>query len=163
MTTQIQMLKEILEDIPFIVCFHDLGYTMEWANRSCREFADFSTDAISDKSCYMVWRLGKPCTGCPMKQVIQTGVAQTVQLPQPEQFVWPHAQGTWILTLSPVKDKDNRVAGIIETAFEITTAQQALRSLRENEIRTRTAQSLSRIGHWELDIQTNKLYWSDEI
>ncbi|PXF59389.1 MAG: diguanylate cyclase [Deltaproteobacteria bacterium] len=39
----------------------------------------------------------------------------------------------------------------------------ALRALHRSEARLSQAQSIARLGNWERDIFSNKLYWSDEI
>ncbi|MDD5286197.1 MAG: PAS domain-containing protein, partial [Desulfuromonadaceae bacterium] len=36
-------------------------------------------------------------------------------------------------------------------------------SLRESEARLKEAQQIAHLGHWELDLQKNALYWSDEV
>ncbi len=37
------------------------------------------------------------------------------------------------------------------------------RAIKQNEKRLLDAQKMARIGNWELDIITNKMYWSDEV
>jgi diguanylate cyclase (GGDEF)-like protein/PAS domain S-box-containing protein len=42
-------------------------------------------------------------------------------------------------------------------------AEEQERRLRQSEARLNQAQRTARIGNWELDLVSNKLYWSDEI
>lgn len=51
-----------------------------------------------------------------------------------------------------VKDKTNAVK-----QFE------TLLALKDSERRLKTAEKIAKIGNWEYDLKTNKLYWSDEI
>ncbi|MBS1601085.1 MAG: PAS domain S-box protein, partial [Bacteroidetes bacterium] len=46
---------------------------------------------------------------------------------------------------------------------DITEKKQADLQLRRSEERYRKAQSIGRMGHWELDIENDILTWSDEI
>jgi len=46
---------------------------------------------------------------------------------------------------------------------ETTTQKETELALRESEARLRAAQAIAQIGNWELDLQTNRLLWSDEI
>ena len=50
-----------------------------------------------------------------------------------------------------------------EAQQEITDRQRAEQELRDGEERLRDAQRLALIGHWELNLVTNRLTWSDEI
>ena len=40
---------------------------------------------------------------------------------------------------------------------------KAYNSLKESEKRLAEAQKMSHIGNWELDLITNKVYWSEEL
>ncbi|MCB4791498.1 MAG: MEDS domain-containing protein [Elusimicrobia bacterium] len=46
---------------------------------------------------------------------------------------------------------------------DITERKRAEDALKENEIELKTAQRVSQMGSWNLDIATNKLLWSDEV
>ncbi len=47
--------------------------------------------------------------------------------------------------------------------YEITERKQAETALQESEQRLKTAQRMAQIGHWELDLITDRLKWSDEV
>lgn len=46
---------------------------------------------------------------------------------------------------------------------ELSERKRAEVFLRESETRLKEAQRLAHLGHWELDLQTNALSWSDEV
>ena len=52
---------------------------------------------------------------------------------------------------------------IIGTLLDITDRKKADEKLRESEARLREAQRIARIGHWEMDVATLQLKWSEEI
>lgn len=51
------------------------------------------------------------------------------------------------------------------TAFvrDISEKLNAEKEVRESEFRLREAQQIAKLGHWNLDLVNNKLYWSDEV
>ena len=56
-----------------------------------------------------------------------------------------------------------RLGHVITNRRANEVAQQKIQMLEDNERRLIESQNLSKIGQWELDLRTNKLYWSDEI
>ena len=52
---------------------------------------------------------------------------------------------------------------IYAIAHDVTEQQQAIQALRANEHRLREAERLGGLGSWELDLQTERLFWSDQI
>jgi len=45
----------------------------------------------------------------------------------------------------------------------ITERRNLIKSLQESKQRLEQAERIAKLGHWELDLVTNTLYWSDEI
>lgn len=155
--------RDILENLPVIAVFLKPNYEIVWANQMCRDFVGLSNEQMSGKDCFMIWKLGKPCSSCPVRQVIETGFPVEFVLPDPEQCNWPDSQGKWKLHLFPIRENGDQISNILEVAYEITQEQDLRQALRKSEARLRQAQKLANIGHWELDLQTNELFWSDEI
>lgn len=59
--------------------------------------------------------------------------------------------------ISSLKHKDEQIRQ------RLTQRDQAQKALIESESRLKQAEALAQMGHWELDINSNKLIWSDEI
>lgn len=59
-----------------------------------------------------------------------------------------------------IKDGDLFVFG---TTADITRQKETEKALKISEKRLKEAQKTAHIGHWELDLRTDKLVWSDEI
>ncbi|MFW5792710.1 MAG: PAS domain S-box protein [Bacteroidota bacterium] len=66
------------------------------------------------------------------------------------------------ISFNPIK-KGNKITGFVEFTSDITNQKKAIQALRESEKKLKEAQKIAHIGHWELDLNTNKLSWSDEI
>ncbi|MGI9544378.1 MAG: PAS domain-containing protein [Cyclobacteriaceae bacterium] len=45
----------------------------------------------------------------------------------------------------------------------INERKKAEEELRQSELRLKDAEELAHVGHWELNLLTNKLHWSDEV
>lgn len=163
MKTDITLQQEVLEGLPVVAAFYKTNREILWANRMCRNFAGFSDENITGKECYMVWGLGEPCSGCPLPQVIERVTPSEFMLPVQGQCLWSDTRGKWKLNLFPVSEKDGQVSGVIEVAYEITPEKEIRQALIKSEERLRQAEELAHIGHWELDLKTNELFWSDEI
>ena len=66
-----------------------------------------------------------------------------------------------------MKDESKTEAHLIDELQTLRTKVDNLESLHKEEQQTRMmlkeAQRIGRMGHWELDLRSNSLYWSDEI
>jgi PAS domain S-box-containing protein len=62
-----------------------------------------------------------------------------------------------------VRDKAGQVKWIYGITQDITERKLAEEASRENEHRLERSQGIAHLGSWELDLQTNRLSWSDEV
>ena len=65
--------------------------------------------------------------------------------------------------ITPSVDKDGKITHIVATKQDITEQKNAELKLKNSEERLKDAHRIANLGHWELDLQTNSLYWSDQI
>jgi PAS domain S-box-containing protein len=71
---------------------------------------------------------------------------------------------TYVLyNASVYRDESGKIIGVFAAARDITEQKKAEQTLRENEARLKEAQRIAHLGHWELDLGKNVLYWSDEV
>ncbi len=61
----------------------------------------------------------------------------------------------------PITIKNDFMMGIISR--DITEKKEVERALQESETLLRKAQEMAHLGSWQLDLQTNELFWSEEI
>ncbi|MFM6984696.1 MAG: PAS domain-containing protein [Chitinophagaceae bacterium] len=64
--------------------------------------------------------------------------------------------------LAHVSKFENDIKRIIISHFDISHRKHQEEVLRKSESRLMQAQRIAKLGNWELDLQTNALYWSDE-
>ncbi|MBL8450148.1 MAG: CHASE domain-containing protein [Dechloromonas sp.] len=61
-----------------------------------------------------------------------------------------------------IVDQHDAITGTTGTLMDITDRRQAEAALRSSEAMLQRAQSVARIGSWELDVQSGRLSWSAE-
>jgi len=71
------------------------------------------------------------------------------------------AKGQW-REVPEVRRKDE--VGLLAQAFNLMTTRlkETLDGLRRSEARLEEAQRIAHVGHWERDLETNRITWSDE-
>ena len=68
----------------------------------------------------------------------------------------------WLESFASVTAYQGKPA--LQAAYlDITDRKNAEKEIKESEARLKGAEKVAQLGHWELDIRQNKLYWSEEI
>lgn len=116
---------ELLRNAPVMAAFHDLDHKIVWVNRAYEEVAGLDLEDIAGKTCNEVWGLSDLCTGCPVKQAIDTGEKQKVELIPHNQADWIAKHGYWISYGAPVRDDRGEIIGAIEIAIDITERKKS--------------------------------------
>lgn len=100
-----------------------------------------------------------------VREVIQQGVPMGVEEILFPEYRIQHTDGSifWIRARAfPIRDENGdviRIAGIAENVTEQKDAELLLQQTKE---RHEEAQHVARLGHWELDLITDNLIWSNE-
>ncbi len=89
---------------------------------------------IVGRPCYALFRdRTQPCEDCPVQRAFLTGSAQSREMP------YGRSGGEWLVTGSPMADRDGRVFQVVHVAHDLTQRKQL-------EERYREAQKLEAVG-----------------
>lgn len=70
----------------------------------------------------------------------------------------------WLHTFKTgLYDEAGRATHLLGISLDITARKQIEDALRESEARLADAQHMAHLGHWQLDLRSNRLEWSDEL
>ncbi len=70
--------------------------------------------------------------------------------------------GTIYTSLYPLKDEAGHVTRLVVYPIDITDRKKAESRVQESEAMLARAQQMAHVGHWEQNISSGKLRWSDE-
>jgi PAS domain S-box-containing protein len=69
----------------------------------------------------------------------------------------------WDTVFTPIFGEDKEVERILAISRDITNSKTIENELIESERRLKEAQKIAQMGNWLLEIESNKLHWSDEV
>lgn len=71
----------------------------------------------------------------------------------------------WVLSIGSIveRDAEGRPLRMLGTHTDISERKEREMALCKADARLQEAQAMAKLGNWELDLATNRLFWSDEI
>jgi len=116
-----------------------------------------SCGKLEGKTCYEGFMaFEKPCEECPVAKAINENKAVETEQRGSD-------GGTYHVIAAPLPDADGNVSKAIELVLDITERKKAEIELEKQRYYLAKAQEMGKIGTWELDIEKNKLVWTDEV
>ena len=100
--------------------------------------------------------ISEPCENCPTRRVFETGTLSE------DEWSAPNRHQTFQLYNYPFVDVDGSPQ-VLTLGFDITRRKQAEERLRQSQIRLAEAQRIARLGHWEWDLRSGQVIWSEEV
>ncbi|NOS86438.1 MAG: PAS domain S-box protein, partial [Ignavibacteria bacterium] len=61
------------------------------------------------------------------------------------------------------KDANGNVVRMVGTFMDVTATKEAEEKVKQSEKQLKEAQSIAKLGSWQIDLITNKIQWSDEM
>ncbi|MEX1212343.1 MAG: PAS domain S-box protein [Balneolaceae bacterium] len=76
-----------------------------------------------------------------------------------------HKNGSWRWMAGTITNMldDPQIHGIVDVFRDVTDQKRAQEKMQEANQRLRLATEITRLGYWEQDLETDELYWSDEV
>lgn len=66
-------------------------------------------------------------------------------------------------TITPLKEPDGTITHFVNTGKDVTEQRRSAVALRKSRANLSEAQRIARLGSWKWDLETNELFWSDQI
>jgi len=157
--------RRVLESIKDELMVLDVNsLTIMAANKALlQKYGVNEADALG-KPCYLITH-GKtsPCSQsdhpCPLTTMLKTGQPVTVEHIHYSKEGNPHYME---ISVSPVKDDMGNTVQAVHLATDVTERKRLEQALRSSEADLKRAQKVANAGSWRLDLQHDRLFWSDE-
>ena len=153
-------LETIIDSIPAFIAYKDTNNRYIRINKVYADFVNLPREAIEGKSAFDITQNRELAESYWQddREVIESGIPKRGII---ERFVADET--IWIQTDKiPYRDEQGNIIGVIAFFVDITSRLEAEEALKESEERLKQAQKLARIGHWDWEMETNELHWSEE-
>jgi two-component system, cell cycle sensor histidine kinase and response regulator CckA len=98
-----------------------------------------------------------------LREALQKALAgETVDMPDMRQEVSERESWSWI-RLSPLRRADGEVSGVLAVISDISERKRTEVALRLAQERTSTALAAAKMADWEIDLQTRRVTWSENL
>ncbi|WP_353686484.1 PAS domain S-box protein [Thermodesulfovibrio sp. 3462-1] len=118
-------LEMIFNSITDLIYYTDETYTIKKVNRSFLDAVGLKENEVIGKKCFkLIHKTNYPLEECPHRKAMETGISQVGELEE------NYLDGVYLLSSSPIFDKNGNLIGTINVAKNITE----LRNLKERII-----------------------------
>ncbi len=123
----------ILESLLEHIVYQTIDNTIIYANKAAADSVNFTPEQLIGRKCYQVWNnREEPCNGCPVLLSLETNKPAINEMTTPDGRIW-YVAGY------PVRDKDNKIIGVVESTLNITEIKTAEQKVRKSEEKYRKA------------------------
>ena len=151
--SKVELIKAISDNLNLGVTIIDKDMKIVWVNKFLQD-KGFKLDNVVGTDCFRTFEnKNEMCDKCSTLECLKTG--------KTHKEVRKGADGNdYEVTSIPVKENDEvkYVVEINRNLSQIKVEEQ----LKESEAKLKEAQKIGKIGRWEFDVLSNKIFWSDE-
>ena len=158
-----ELLNTIVENMPAMVFLKradDLSF--ELMNRAGEQLLGYSRNELLGKTAFDVFPKDQADA---FNQQDRATLDSRLPLEIPEEPInTADSREKWIRTFKiGLYDEANHPTHLLGISVDISEQKRMQDELRESEAKLAEAQRMAHLGHWQLDLQTNELKWSDEV
>jgi PAS domain S-box-containing protein/putative nucleotidyltransferase with HDIG domain len=157
------LLSSIVENIPVMVFLKRAGdLRLELFNRAGEELLGYARTDLLGKNDHDLF----PKEQADSFTQKDRAVLESRRLLEIQEEPIKTADGSekWLHTFKVgMYDEAGHPTHLLGISADITGRKRMEDKLRESEARLEEAQRMAHVGHWQLDLQSNELEWSDEI
>jgi len=144
----------ILNSMTEHVVYQDILHKVVWANKAAGESVNLPPQQLVGRYCYEIWQQrSKPCVGCPIERVFETGQPQEAEMTTPD-------GRSWFIRGNPIRDANGNITGGVEATLEITENKRAAEALRESEEKYRLLADNVTDNIWVIDLSTLRVTYT---
>ena len=159
---QRDFLQKVIDSVPARIFWKDrnsvyLGCNTSFVNDCGKDTPD---QVIGQTDNVMVWKEDAKEYRADDKMVMENGAPK---LKYEEHFIDKNGdEVVWRTSKVPLKNDNGEIIGVLATSENITEEKKAVAELKTKQYYLENAQSLGKIGSWDLDIINDNLVWTDE-
>jgi PAS domain S-box-containing protein len=162
-----QEFRAIVENTPDQIARYDRSFRRTYVNPAFAKSLNLPAEALIGKPMFSIIRdTGLDVEEDELAQVRQrfedvfdTGNSCEFEVTVP----MPAGQRYFGVRFFPELDLNGSVINVLGIARDITERKQAEEALKESQRRLEEAQRIAHVGHWERELKTGLITWSDEI
>lgn len=151
--------SEILDSLEQCVFIKDVNSVFLFVNKACAELIGKKSSEIVGKNDFDFFPR-EIAQKYRDDDILVVNDEKTIDV---EETILVHNQIRIIRTIKKPLYEDNRVVAILGIFWDITNEKEEELYYKKLQFGLKQAQALANIGHWELDLVKNSLYWSDEV
>ncbi len=156
-----ELLLNVTNSISDLLFYKDTDFRYTGCNQAFSNFIGLPIDFIIGKTDYQLFSK----ESADIFRSIDMSVLEGLKEYSSQGWI-THADGRKLYLStqkSPLFDTHASLIGIVGVTRDITKEHTLKEELKQSNTYLIDAQSIAKIGHWEWDIATNRLSWSDEI
>lgn len=149
--------ERTFESVPDLIAILDKEHRIVRVNKAMAEKLGTSAEKAIGLRCYeVVHGMKTPHDICPHLLTCADGKEHVAEVHE------DRLGGDFLVSTTPLYDMDGSLIGSVHVARDITASKRAEKALRDAENDLSRAQEVAHTGSWRLDVDTNKLTWSEE-
>jgi PAS domain S-box-containing protein/putative nucleotidyltransferase with HDIG domain len=163
LTLSLNLLANIVESVPIRIFWKDKDLRFLGCNALFAKDAGFTSprQLIGKTDFDTIWKDQAQQHHNEEQHIISSRISR---LGYEESHTLPDGRMNWLnISKVPLRNDAGEIIGILGIYDDITKQKQSRLDLTLNERRLKEAQAIAHIGNWELDIERQHVFWSEEL
>ena len=143
---------------PDLIAMIDTNHRIVRVNKAMASKLKLPKQECEGRKCYeVVHGSNEPPSACPHGRLLRDGREHTEEVHE------VRLNGDFLITASPLRDRQGRLMGCVHVARDITESKQKEQALRWSTAELKAAQRSAHIGSWKRSFDTDVATWSEDL